>query len=111
LFFDAATSQQQAQLWTSPGNAALLANLRNLILSLGGDASLIAQLFQPGAAFAGSNVDPGLASPAVPIGFIGVTQSDIPEPATMSLLIAALFLIRLWPGIKISSIPKRSITS
>jgi hypothetical protein len=80
--------------WTSPQNQALLGNLRNLILTLGGDGALIAQLFQPGAVFA----QPYIAPPLVPViqGFSSDLPSGVPEPATMSFLGGAMFFLSIY---------------
>ena len=85
---------QQNQLWTSNANAALYSNLLALITTLGGDDSLIAQLFQPGAIFAGE-VDPAASTGSQPLIVTGdeSLQPSVPEPATMGLFGGALLFL------------------
>jgi hypothetical protein len=70
-------------------NASLYGNLGALILSLGGDSSMISQLFVGGGAFSGGG---SLGQPAASANVLsgGDNQSPTPEPATMGLLGGAL---------------------
>lgn len=82
--------------WTTQANNALLANILNLVMTIGGDSAEIAELFQPGAIFA------DVLEPGVPIlGTSGrVLSSETPvavtEPATMGLLGGPLLLLSLY---------------
>ena len=76
LLFDLGTGQE----WTTPANGDVTENLMLTILTLGGDSADIAELFQPGAVFAGS-----LVEPSVP--------SNVPEPATLILLCGAFAVL------------------
>jgi hypothetical protein len=82
---------QQNQLWTTNANAALYSNLFALITTLGGEQSMIDELFQPGAIFAGEG-DPFVQVNGQALLSIQGTssQSGVPEPATMGLLGGAL---------------------
>jgi hypothetical protein len=77
------------QLFTTDANAALYTNLLELITTLGGDDSMIEELFQPGAIFA-NDVDPLVVASALESS---VESSSVPEPATMGLLGGALLLL------------------
>jgi hypothetical protein len=85
---------QASQLWTSNANAALYSNMLALITTLGGDQGLIAELFQPGAIFAGQSNPLLVAStPAVSNFEVLSSQAPVPEPATMGLLGGTLLFL------------------
>jgi hypothetical protein len=93
---DPSDSYSQAaanQLWTSDANAALYANMLLLITTLGGDQSMISQLFQPGAIFAGqTNPYAAVSQPQIALQTSGA-QGAAPEPGTMGLLGGALLFL------------------
>jgi hypothetical protein len=78
---------QQSQLWTTNANAALYTNLLALITTLGGDQSMIAELFQPGAVFAGQTNPYAVAVQSFS------TQTATPEPATIGLFGGGLLFL------------------
>jgi hypothetical protein len=82
------------QLWTSDANAALYTNMLALITTLGGDQALIAQLFEPGAVFAGQTNPLTVANSQAVVNFQEFSApSGVPEPATMGLLGGTLLFL------------------
>jgi hypothetical protein len=90
---------QESQLWTSNANAALYTNMMELITTLGGNSAMIAELFEPGAVFAGQTDPLAVTSSPTLVNIPGVSsqlvsiQPSIPEPATMGLLGEALLFL------------------
>ena len=80
--------------WTTQANNALLGNILNLVMTVGGDSAEIAELFQPGAIFA------DVLEPTLPlVSTSALAQSSetpvaVPEPATMGFLGGALLFLR-----------------
>ena len=105
-------SSSQTPQWTNWQNIALTGNLLNLVLTLGGDSSQIALLFQPGGVFSQPAVlsqpvvfsqpavlvaqSIGSSSPiisSVPSLVAESSQvSNVPEPDTMVLLCGSLVM-------------------
>lgn len=79
------------QLFTTDANAELYSNLLALITTLGGDQSMIDELFAPGAIFAGQTDPFAQVSGQAQLSIQETApQSGVPEPATMGLLGGAL---------------------
>lgn len=78
--------------WTSPENLATLNYWLSLVLELGDDPSLLAQLYGLGMI---SSPDP-----ATPVSQVSSQQtpSNVPEPVTLGLFIGGLALMGLYPA-------------
>jgi hypothetical protein len=90
--------------WTTEANNALLGNILNLVITIGGDSAEIAELFQPGAIFADvlePTVPPFSTSGPV---LSSETPVAVPEPATMDLLGGALFPLSLYAMCRLRNI-------
>jgi hypothetical protein len=79
-----------SQAWTSPENIATLNYWLSLVMELGGDPSLLAQLYGLGMISSSAPV-------ALTVNQVSSQESpsDVPEPATLRFFIGALALLGL----------------